>query len=75
MRSEQTHQWADGLLEGSAEHVAEDQKSQPLALLQTAQQTFTTSCIIFLITAFTTEVANFPSNSKYESALCFCIMH
>lgn len=38
--SGETHQWADGLLEGGAEHVAEDQKGQPLALLQTGQQSF-----------------------------------
>lgn len=39
VRGKQTYQWADGLLEGSAQHVAEDQESQPLTLLQTVRQT------------------------------------
>lgn len=33
-----THEWTDGLMEGSTQDVTEDQKSQPLTFLQTVEQ-------------------------------------
>lgn len=34
-----THKWTDGLMEGSAQDVTEDQENQPLAFLQRVDQT------------------------------------